>query len=110
MESIQSIESHKSTASSNINVICRFRPSSDSSGGPKILSPFIIEGNRIEYVTSEEASRVFEFDRVFGEGASQQELFTEEIQGILDALLAGFNGTVSCNATLEFILTFNYNR
>jgi hypothetical protein len=38
----------------------------------------------------------FEFDRVGGEGASQEEVFVETAKGIADGCLAGYNGTVLC--------------
>lgn len=38
----------------------------------------------------------FDFDRVGGEGASQEEVFVEAAEGIADACLAGYNGTVLC--------------
>jgi hypothetical protein len=97
--SILSLESYRSNpANSNVNVLCRLRPLCDQSGGPKLISPFHIEGNTIEFQTPENATRVFQFDSIFDESSTQEDLFTRDIQGILDSLLAGYNGTVSvCN-------------
>ncbi|KAI8913867.1 P-loop containing nucleoside triphosphate hydrolase protein, partial [Powellomyces hirtus] len=38
--------------------------------------------------------RIYTFDQVFGETASQEEVFTRTVKGLIDGVVAGFNATV----------------
>ncbi|KAJ1953268.1 hypothetical protein IWQ62_006034, partial [Dispira parvispora] len=81
--------------SNNIKVICRFRPQNsveNRNGGVPIVE--IDENGESVKVDSKEFQGSFTFDRIFGMGTTQEELFNYSIRSTVEDLFNGYNGTV----------------
>lgn len=86
-----------------IKVICRFRPPKANRRESMRIEP--LNGDKVEsYNLDEERGDVefcsdltenksFKFDKVFGVGTEQFQVF-DEVKGVVDSVMAGFNGTV----------------
>ncbi|KAJ1656928.1 hypothetical protein IWQ61_003589 [Dispira simplex] len=81
--------------SNNIKVICRFRPQNsieNRNGGVPIIE--IDENGESVKVNAKEFQGAFTFDRIFGMGTTQEELFNYSIRSTVEDLFNGYNGTV----------------
>ncbi|GAA5837885.1 hypothetical protein JCM11251_004689 [Rhodosporidiobolus azoricus] len=88
-------------ASTNIKVVCRFRPPNKlelaQAGGQSIVN--IDEEGTTVKLSSQEGmkgpdAQGFTFDRVFQMETKQEEVFEYGIKGIVDDVMDGYNGTV----------------
>lgn len=79
----------------NIKVICRIRPANDAESrrGGKLLS---VELETVVSVCSKEPGLAldFEFDRVFTEDSSQDEVYNESVKLTVEDFVQGYNGTI----------------
>ncbi|XP_001641415.2 kinesin heavy chain isoform X2 [Nematostella vectensis] len=74
----------------NIKVFCRFRPQSDAEtkAGGQIVVKFPTPDTAIH------GGRTFTFDRVFKPTATQEKVYSEAAQAIVQDVLNGYNGTI----------------
>lgn len=88
-------------ASTNIKVVCRFRPPNkkelEVSGGESIVQ--IDEDGTNVKLRGQEGMKGpdaagFTFDRVFQMETKQEEVFEYGVKGIVDDVMDGYNGTV----------------
>lgn len=80
-----------------IKVVARFRPANslEQREGGKIIVEIDSEtGTNVKLTASAEPQGGFNFDRAFGPETSQQEIFEYGVRGIVDEVMAGYNGTV----------------
>jgi len=80
-----------------IKVVARFRPANSleqREGGRIIVEIDEETGTNVKLTSSSDPPGGFNFDRAFGTQASQQEIFEYGVRGIVDEVMAGYNGTV----------------
>ena len=81
----------------NIKVFCRFRPISnhDESSNP-ILSLNFLSNSSVSFKNpyDDNLPLVFSFDKIFPPEATQQEVYEQAAQPIIDSVFKGFNGTL----------------
>lgn len=80
-----------------IKVVARFRPpnSLEQREGGRIVVEIDEEtGTNVKLSTTSDPPGGFNFDRAFGVQTSQQEIFEYGVRGIVDEVMAGYNGTV----------------
>ncbi len=81
-----------------INVVCRFRPprtAAHHGGSEGVLDNFSLEyeNNTVECVAEGFDRRLFEFNKVLNIDTEQSTIFNE-VAGVVDSVMKGFNGTV----------------
>ncbi|KAJ7063350.1 kinesin heavy chain [Mycena amicta] len=87
-------------ASTNIKVVCRFRPqnSIENREGGEIVASFSDDLTTVQMraagLSSGPEKDGFTFDRVFPMGTEQQEVFDYGVKDIVKDVLDGYNGTV----------------
>lgn len=80
-----------------IKVVARFRPpnSLEQREGGRIIVEIDEEtGTNVKLTSSSDPPGGFNFDRAFGIQTNQQEIFEYGVRGIVDEVMAGYNGTV----------------
>lgn len=95
---------HSATIPANINVVLRVRPLSEaektkpgevcvkvSDDAKKITCQ---SGTETQASQGLSQANIFTFDKVFGMGATQEEVYDEAARPIIDSVLEGFNGTI----------------
>lgn len=98
----QSLNGENSSADA-IKVVCRFRPVKKGLGytsnndNDLVNLPFHkidAETNSVEISVGDFGEKkFFSFDKIFGSEVEQREIFGE-VEGVVDAVMAGFNGTI----------------
>ncbi|ODV88186.1 hypothetical protein CANARDRAFT_26336 [[Candida] arabinofermentans NRRL YB-2248] len=81
----------------NIKVIVRFRPENEmeiSNNSTNIVT--YDDDNRSVLVSTTNSTNTFTFDHIFGEQASQEDIFGYSIRQTTNDLALGYNGTVLC--------------
>ncbi|GAA5851767.1 hypothetical protein JCM8547_001202 [Rhodosporidiobolus lusitaniae] len=88
-------------ASTNIKVVCRFRPPNKleiAQGGGESIVQIAEDGTNVKLRTQEGMkgpdAQGFTFDRVFQMETKQEEVFEYGVKGIVDDVMDGYNGTV----------------
>lgn len=79
-----------------IKVVARFRPpnSLEQREGGRIVVDIDDTGTNVKLTTTSDPPGGFNFDRAFGIQTTQQEIFEYGVRGIVDEVMAGYNGTV----------------
>ncbi|GAA5981651.1 hypothetical protein JCM11641_003933 [Rhodosporidiobolus odoratus] len=93
--------SNNNPSSSNIKVVCRFRPPNArevAEGGGESIVRIDDEGTNVKLSGQEGMkgpdAQGFTFDRVFQMETKQEEVFEYGVKGIVDDVMDGYNGTV----------------
>jgi len=89
----------------NVRVICRVRPQNSkevSSGGVPCVK---ITKQQID-VTSEDGQSTFQFDHVFGQDSSQDEVFECAASPLVGDVLNGYNATIFAYGQTGLIVHF----
>jgi kinesin family protein 11 len=78
----------------NVQVVVRMRPPSEQEhaiNNPTVVSTIGMTEMAIRHKSSR---RLFTFDRVFGQYANQEEIYTASVKPLVEEVLSGFNCTV----------------
>ena len=81
----------------NIKVFCRFRPRSkhEESSNPTLSLDFLSNSSvSVKNQYDENLPLIFSFDKIFLPEATQEEVYEQAAQPIIDSVFQGFNGTL----------------
>ena len=76
------------TLKGSIRVMCRVRPAAKGEGDIAVATPS--DADVVLSLPGKDGRKAFAFDHVFGAGTTQAAVF-EEVEPVLDSVLAGFN-------------------
>lgn len=100
--------------SDTIKVICRFRPPKqiemEQYGQSNRVENFVLDEDRssVEAI-SDVDRRTYTFDKLFGINTVQEQIFTE-IEGTVESIMSGFNGTVlACKLPPVYVVLAKQN-
>lgn len=83
-------------AGNNIKVVCRFRPPNalEQREGGKIVVDIDDSNTNVKLTSTSDPPGGFNYDRAFGMESTQEEIFEYGVRGIVEDVVAGYNGTV----------------
>ena len=92
----EDVRDMQASKSSNIKVVCRFRPVNERERGLPICVEFGADGTQVEASSPAEgnAPLKFNFDHVFPPTTPQAMVYESAARPIVESVLEGFNGTV----------------
>lgn len=81
----------------NVKVVCRFRPPNAlelREGGNIVVDIDDDTSTNVKLTSTNDPPGGFNFDRAFGMQSTQEEIFEYGVRGIVEDVVAGYNGTV----------------
>jgi kinesin family protein 5 len=87
------MEPKGASSADSIHVVCRFRPIKPGENHDRETFSVNERGDSVNLFVDQWDSKQFTFDKILGMDCTQQTVF-DEVEGVVDAVMSGFNGTV----------------